>query len=304
MLKRYFGEAVGEEHEEIQQRLTDYQLAAEDKKSAGPDPMSHFEWRRRKCEDADAGWIERRFVLWLTEREKDVLEFACSGALRWTRITARGAAFLAFGLAVYWIGKSRVLSDLGFDYIPAWIGGVIGVIGAIMILPLASGFDRAFRASGYYGIAIAGPALFPIRLTELGRMTMKAAVIRGLVAAPVLVATGITLGVISGSDPASGALLALRLTLCAVFLSPWLVVLGCGSRSNETQSHTFRAARVMLFLFGNSILMLVAGGIALAAPVPANWIALSVFGGLSFLGFLRYRRMYSRGWFDMIQGQK
>ena len=300
LLWRMFGEAPDEWRERVDEFMVEAQQRAEKEAAEGADPFSAAEWSRRSVDKPDMGFIEVLFVRWLTPREKSVVEFAAASVPQWTKDLWLGVAFLAVGTGV---SSYSVAHQFAF-MTPLIVGPVLMVIGVLKASPISSGFSRVFAVVFSFGVSTGLLALFPVRLSEVAVVSCKAAVIRALAIMPFFACAGASLLLAGGASPWLGCWMGIKLALLMALSATWLLVLACSSRSNDTAKAGWRNLRIMALLVGSCILLLFLGVAAMFAPAPVDLYALAAYATATILSFLCYRRMYSRGWFDLVQSDR
>jgi hypothetical protein len=264
-------------------RLTD--LAAED-------------WRGPVADVASQGWLERRFWGWLDQRERLVLACISTRVPPWTRLTCRGILGLAAGVAVSWL---RCWAPASFAHGLGWVEGIALGVGLITVLPLASGFDQMTSRVIICGQQVARVALYPLRLREFVRLTVKATLVRGLFVLPATVAAACALagpwGLSTGSLAAGGA----KLVFLSVALSPCLCIFAFSGVSNDTRTRPGRGGcLVVLLLVGGLLALLALAAATLFAPWAWSVAAALIFAALAWGMASLYLSLYERGGFDLV----
>jgi hypothetical protein len=260
------------------------------------------EWRRSPLDRTADGWIERLFLRRLSGRERLVLDCVAARTPAWTRLMRSGTLFLAAGVALAWL---RAWAPLFLASGLAWAEGIALGVGLLLGLPLASGFDQLAGGARVFGVQLARVALYPLRLRELARLTFKAALLRGAVLAPVLVAVGAALSGPWGFPVASLAAGGAKLVFLSVAFSPCLCVFALSGVSNDTRTRPGRGGcLVILLLVGGLLALLALAAATLFAHGVWSVVAALVFAALAWGMASLYLRLYERGGFDLVSAAR
>jgi hypothetical protein len=251
-----------------------------------------------------AGWIESTFLRWLGARERVVLECTATRMPGWTRTTVWAARFLLVSVLASW----------GFDLVPRFVPGSRGILAALVALaafvglasglPFASGFDRLSSRTSAYGISLAQPALYPLGLTELVRLTVKAAAVRTVVMLPLVAGAAAVAATPLAFRPLMLALVGTKLVLLALAASPMLCVMAISSVSSDSRTPGWRGVKVVGLLLVGVLALLALAVAVFCAGQGRSWGLLLAFAALSWTVAALYVRLYNRGGFDLVQRQR
>lgn len=256
-------------------------------------------WRTQPGGGVASGWVERLFVGWLSERERLVMSVIATGVPEWTAQTRRGACCLAAGVAVAWL---REWAPHSLATALAWAEGIALGAGLLFGLPLASGFDQLSGGAGAYGQHTARVALHPVRLTELVLLTLKAAVLRGALMAPLLAAAAAALAVPWTFPAGALGLMGAKLALLSAAFSPCLCMFEFSGMSNDTQvKFSGGGCLAVLLVMGGALALLALAAATLFAPGAWSAAALACFAGLAWGVARLYVALYERGAFDLVR---
>ncbi|MCX7722703.1 MAG: hypothetical protein N2379_06535 [Verrucomicrobiae bacterium] len=249
--------------------------------------------------NTETGWVDRRVALWLTRRERAIVEFAGMKPPNWAREIKWGAALVGVGLGICWFAKRAGLG--GLEVTLFFIGGIAALIGCGLGLPLATPFTRAFSPVTIYGVSIPFVAVFPITPRELMIIALKAAVVRALAFAPVMAMGGAVLGHILGLNPITTALWGLKCAVIAVFAVPWLQVMNHSAGANDSTRFSTKTLKALVVVLGGFLGLATGGVAAVFAPAPW-WILGFVLAAASSFGSAKlYMDMHALLWFDLAR---
>jgi len=255
-------------------------------------------WKEAVGDGGSQGCVERWFLGWLDERERLVLACVAARVPAWTRLTLRSAQCLAVGVAVFWLQRwVPPFLTVGLS----WVGYIAVGMGLLFGLPLASGFDEIASGASLYGMQVARVALYPLRVTEFARLTLKAALVRGALLLPVVVAAAWALAEPWGMPVATAAAGGAKVVFLSVALSPCQCVFALSGVSNDTRARLFRGGCLI-------VLLMVGGALALFGLGAATIFATGTWSVASALGFATlawvlshlYLCAYERGGFDLV----
>ena len=255
-------------------------------------------WREAVGFGESQGCVERWFLGWLDGRERLVLECVAARVPAWTRQTVRSAQFLAVGAAVFWL---RRWASPCLTSVLSWIGYSAVGFGLLVGLPLVSGFDEIASRANVYGVQVARAALYPLRVTEFTRLTVKSALLRGALLLPVVVAAACALAVPWGLPVAAAAAGGAKVVFLSVALSPCQCVFALSGVSNDTRTRLFCGGCLIVVLMVGGALVLFGLGAAIIFAT-WTWSAVAAFGfaALAWLMSRLYLRAYERGGFDLV----
>lgn len=236
------------------------------------------------------GWIERLVWRSWSPREQTIAEFLRPSWPQWSTRLAVSLAILAAStvtLAVlrrFWPDWSQ-FSLIGFG------------IGLLLILPFSAGFTLQTLDSPGTGMSLSPLRVAPIRFRELLRLQFKSALVRSLVLAPFLAATGLACAWIVQEPPWTLALVGAQLALFPAATRPLLTL----HRALATPVVRHRGVRSITAAAGVALVIVVNLAGLLVSVVPGlGFAVLPVLLGLNYASTLGAWRAIAGGPSDAI----
>jgi hypothetical protein len=247
----------------------------------------------------DSGrWVERRVFAWLTKRERAIIELAFFNMPRWTRMAILGSGLLAAAVVGAAIAK-RAQND-NLVACATWTSAMCGIVGGLLGLPLSTGFKRVLQPINVGGILIPFGAVFPVTMTELLWVAIKANIIRGAFILPTMTIGGALLGVALNTSPGWTAFAAIKLVLLSIVSTPMLQAANHSSTSNDTSCVTIRSFVVMVFILAGALGFVGSVIGSIFAPHPWSVGCVILATGFSAGMAALYREFHARGTFDLM----
>jgi hypothetical protein len=252
--------------------------------------------------EADAalfsGPLERIFRRRLTPRDHVLLEAMRATPLAWTRTLRQALVLAIIGPILAWLMLRAVPQ---FPMPAICLLGVLGFVLVVMVLPLASGFTRCFQPMQFWGgQLVAFHAGMPMGYHEVVRLMIRAAVLRTLVGAPVIVGYGALAFQVFKLNPAAGAVVGLKTAWLVLTLVPVLAACAFSAGTNDSRRMTWRGVRFLAVAVSLGLVYVGLAATSFLAPAGPAWLFALLAWLPSLLGFWFYGRWFNRCRFDLL----